>query len=761
MPAGALSTRDREILRGLAARIDDRDAGARNNLGVLYFNKGMYEEALEQFDLGIEIDPSSTMARRNASHVLRELGRDEEAARLAASADEIGDEPGSHPESLAIVRPSAVQLDELLGEPTLRPEAVSAGYLAHYHQGIALRQRGRYEEALGEFTRALQKGEQRDVVEQAMAEVLLVEGRPADAVSLYDALLKRNPQSPKLWNELGVCRHVSGDLDSAVRCYARALSRDAEYGLAENNVAVAQANQGDRRGARETLQALVERRTGFPEGLCNLGLLALEEGRRREAMEAYRAAVDAAPERPAGWLGIAAVLAEEGRVGAARNAVTRAVELAPDSAEARYRLAFLLNRLGDVHGSLRETRRALAINPYFTASRLRLAIELQFEFNEVLAPDLGGDGRMEHAQPLSGFSFERDQMAAAFQRLRGKPEGEASDSHIHFHGAREHLSRGAFPQALAEIRRVALAGGDPVEAALLAGETLKRQGLEGEALERFDAAAARLEDSPWTSRHARAWLGRGWCLLALRNPTAALEVTETLNLHADPTGEVERLRGETLLALDRFVEACELFQQLAARDPMDALVRVRLGVAARWAGRSDLAREAFERAVAIDPDLVAARLELATLYLVEGRHGWAAEQGRAALSALPGYADAALLVADAERAAGRIDLAIEILVELLEEDSYHLPVILRLGDLLLESGRISDARIAFRRVLRFDPESSGAWLRLGHSFLLEGMVEEGRACRNRAADAGASDAELERFSASLEWSDDRQFQPVS
>src|SRR5699024_3067596 len=142
--------------------------------------------------------------------------------------------------------------------------------------------------------------------------------------------------------------------------------------------------------ARETLQSLVDRGSEFAEALSNLGLLELQAGRREEALKAYRAAAATAPDGPAGWLGVAAVLAETGRVGAARNAVARAVELAPDSAEARYRLAFLLNRLGDIQGSLRETRRALALNPYFTSPRLRLAIELQFEFSEVLAPEVGG-----------------------------------------------------------------------------------------------------------------------------------------------------------------------------------------------------------------------------------------------------------------------------------------------------------------------------------------------------------------------------------
>ena len=45
-PSGPLtSERDREVLRSFARRISPSDAGAHNNLGVLYYNKGLLGEA--------------------------------------------------------------------------------------------------------------------------------------------------------------------------------------------------------------------------------------------------------------------------------------------------------------------------------------------------------------------------------------------------------------------------------------------------------------------------------------------------------------------------------------------------------------------------------------------------------------------------------------------------------------------------------------------------------------------------------------------
>ena len=65
MSGSLASRRDREILRSYARRIDPSDAGAHNNLGVLYYNKGMYEDAVAAFTKALELDPKMQVAQRN------------------------------------------------------------------------------------------------------------------------------------------------------------------------------------------------------------------------------------------------------------------------------------------------------------------------------------------------------------------------------------------------------------------------------------------------------------------------------------------------------------------------------------------------------------------------------------------------------------------------------------------------------------------------------------------------------------------------
>src|SRR5262245_4092075 len=59
------SVRDVEILRSLSNRINPRDAGAHNNLGVVFYNKGLYAEAISHFERALELDPRMQVAERN------------------------------------------------------------------------------------------------------------------------------------------------------------------------------------------------------------------------------------------------------------------------------------------------------------------------------------------------------------------------------------------------------------------------------------------------------------------------------------------------------------------------------------------------------------------------------------------------------------------------------------------------------------------------------------------------------------------------
>src|SRR6266542_6352343 len=84
-----------EVLRSFARRIDPSDAGAYNNLGVLYFRKGLTEEAIAAFSRALALDERMRVARRNLEIAYGKAGSLKSRAteldqRLAAVPDDIG-----------------------------------------------------------------------------------------------------------------------------------------------------------------------------------------------------------------------------------------------------------------------------------------------------------------------------------------------------------------------------------------------------------------------------------------------------------------------------------------------------------------------------------------------------------------------------------------------------------------------------------------------------------------------------------------------
>jgi len=828
------SSRDREVLRSFARRIDPSDAGAHNNLGVLYYNKGLYEEAVGAFMRALELDPKMQVAQRNLEiayfHTgyydrrvpeLRERLRqrpDDRAARwelartfahlgqladaiaaftallqhhpddlgalvqlgLAEKANgrfehalawleraraldpassvvhfyigEILYHRGLNDEALAALK-RAIELNAenpdalylmgfVLGDmgrheeaqevtrraiklnPTLsraqtnlsldqnrperyeamvakrqeKPEIVEGQQLAHYNLGLAFRQKGYYAEALREYRLALDRGEERDLVLQAMAEVHLLRRETRAALELYDRLLESQPDSPKLWNERGIAQHQDGRAADAADSYRHAIAREPHYALAHNNLGVALYHLGDLDGAVASFRAALEAQPAFIKSRLNLALL-LTKGRRLPlALEAYRQVLQVEPEHPVAWNGVGLVLSEMRQFADARNAFARAIEARPSYAEAHYNLSFTLSNLGDFEGALRETKRALELDPYYVAQKFELAIDLEFEDPDLaIVPELDGERRTGDA--VAEFSFESQALDKLFVELAPKPLPAAPSAPADatpYAMAADYLSKGLFERGIAEVSRALARGAPRVEGLTRLGDAFARQGLHGEALERY-REARRLEH-----QHVPAMLGEAWALLRLRRAAEARPVAEAL-LQGAPE-DLERL----MLAATARAETGDPASALEALDvarrvaPMRADVHQKIGEIAYSLGDIEGAIAALRHSLQLDHDVAAVRHRLAQLLVAKGHAREAEQELLAALDAVPTYAEAMLELAALRRRAGRQQEAMELLVDLLQQDPYHFESLLLLGETLLDLGRDDDALVAFTRVLRFE-----------------------------------------------------------
>src|SRR5207249_7475679 len=352
------------------------------------------------------LNPDNANAHYLMAFVLGDLGRHQDARAASKRAIQLNPPLARAQTNLSLERYNAERKSQQQrARQAPEPQVVEGNALAHYNLGLAFRQKGYYNEALREYRLAVERGEDRRLTLQAMAEVHLLKHDFAAALELYETLLREVPDSPKLWNERGVVLHQAGRTDEALASYRHATEVDPQYALAWNNVGVVLAHQADTEDAIEAFRKALQLSPEFVGARLNLALLLTHLRRFQLALEAYRQVLASQPTSAPAWNGVGLVLVELKRFPDARNAFVRAVEADPQNAGAHYNLSFTLSNLGDYDGALRATKRALELDPYYVSQKFALAIDLQYETVSIgIVPEISADVQAEN---LGEFAFDQ------------------------------------------------------------------------------------------------------------------------------------------------------------------------------------------------------------------------------------------------------------------------------------------------------------------------------------------------------------------
>ena len=681
-------------------------------LGEIYYNRGLNDEALVALERAVELNPDNANAHYLMAFVLGDLGRHQDARGASKRAIQLNPPLARAQTNLSLERYTAERKSQERRQRLApEPQVVEGNELAHYNLGLAFRQKGYYNEALKEYRLALERGEDRRLTLQAMAELHLLKRDLAAALELYDTLLREVPDSPKLWNERGVVLHQAGRPEDALASYRQAVEVDRKYALAWNNLGVVQAHGAAADPAIEAFRTALQLQGTFSAARLNLALLLFQLRRFQLALEAYRQVLSSEPNSAAAWNGVGLVLVELKRFPDARNAFVRAVEADPDHAGAHYNLSFTLSNLGDFDGALRATKRALELDPYYVSQKFALTIDLQYEKGTIgIAPEISADVAAETIG--EDFNFDQRLLDNIFQELAPAaaaeaPAGKAADDPLAL--ARDYVSKGLMDVAAAEAVRAVQRGASRAEAGVLLGDIFAKRGLHGEALERYREARS-LEPG-----RADARLGEVKALFALGGPRAAEArglAEELLELTPDNVDAlVAAAKGRA--AGGDAAGALTALQQAQTRAPGRADLHKLQGDIALKVGDKAGAFAAYRSALELDRGYVQVWLDLGRLHEEKEELNEARKAYERALDVLPTFHEAALALADLLRRSGHVRAAIVRLAEMLEQDPYDLLALLLLGRALLDDKRDAQALEAFQRALKFDPEQVEALFQLG------------------------------------------------
>src|SRR6266702_4613057 len=159
-------------------------------LGEVYYNRGLNEPALAALERSVTLNPDNANAHYLMAFVLGDMGRYQEARAASKRAIQLNPPLARAQTNLSLERYRAERQSaehRLRAQP--EPEVAEGSELAHHNLGLAFRQKGYYAEALREYRLAIERGEDRRLVRQAMAEVYLLKRDFTDALELKEVHL--------------------------------------------------------------------------------------------------------------------------------------------------------------------------------------------------------------------------------------------------------------------------------------------------------------------------------------------------------------------------------------------------------------------------------------------------------------------------------------------------------------------------------------------------------------------------------------------
>jgi len=323
---------------------DPRHADANHLLGVIAFQLGRNEVAVELIGMAIAANRSNPAFHSNLGNALNGMGRADDA--LAA-------------------------YDRAL---RLRPDYADA----HYNRGNVLRDMGRLGDALAACDTALRLRPDYADAYYSRGNVLRDMGRLDDALTAYDSALRLRPDYAEAYNNRGNALLGMGRLDDALAAYDGALRLRPDYADAHynrGNVLRDMARLDDALAAYDTALRL---RPDLAETHNNRGNTLREIGRLDDALTAYDSALRLRPDYADAYNNRGNALFGMGRLDDALAAYDTALSLRPDFADAHYNRGNALRDMARLDDALAAYDTALRLRPDYADAHSNKLLALHY-----------------------------------------------------------------------------------------------------------------------------------------------------------------------------------------------------------------------------------------------------------------------------------------------------------------------------------------------------------------------------------------------
>ena len=229
--------RNGESLWSHAIAVTSENFIAHDGLGQFLLDHGRLDEAIDQFQIALNIAPKYPMARTNLGIALSKKGRVDEA--IAHFQTVLEDYPNDTKAHLNLGTASAKKGDShsAIAEFEKALSIQSRYPSAHYNLGIALDDSGRIDEAIAHYQEAVQEDPHFAEAYYLLGNDLFRRSRIDDAIAAYERALQSRPAYPEVENNIGLALLREGRPGEAIAHWENAVANESDFVPALNNLA--------------------------------------------------------------------------------------------------------------------------------------------------------------------------------------------------------------------------------------------------------------------------------------------------------------------------------------------------------------------------------------------------------------------------------------------------------------------------------------------------------------------------------------------
>ena len=202
---------------------------------------------------------------------------------------------------------------------------------------------------------------------------LLKNGQINEALKIVEALIKKSPNVPLLYNIRGVCYQTIKELGKAIDDFSQATILKSDYAEAYCNLGVTYQEKGDLVSAVNAYKNAIDNDNNYPTAHNNLGKIFLASGEIDSSIEHLECAITLKSDFADAHNNLGSAFLRINKLNDAIKSYKKAIALKPDFAVANNNLGIAYLRTGDPKLASKFFENAITITPGYATAHHNLS----------------------------------------------------------------------------------------------------------------------------------------------------------------------------------------------------------------------------------------------------------------------------------------------------------------------------------------------------------------------------------------------------